>query len=363
MNKISILIPCFNEIKFITRTIESCIGEADEIIISDNASTDGTSDICRSFASKYPEIKYYRHENNIFGETFSFLINKAQGKYIRFLGGHDLIWPGSTQKMYSILESNNDAVQVYQNHTIYLNPDYSINRFFCLNNDTLENMLKSGDQITRVSAIPGTYDGAMFYSLYRSDILKINYKRNCFLNNMPTDQGLIVTIAKEGKIFTEKETTCILMIPRVQPTNLSETINDLNREISSVTDKIHNPFSYRFASVCEQYNIAKEVEAYQNAPKNFSRNILKKSINYLFNDLIKYKVYFNEENLYVSDNYDFIRKEVLIEIENMRMLNINSSKLISQLKFFNIIKKIIKFFIPYGLLRFFYLIKKNLKIY
>lgn len=36
-----------------------------EIIVSDNASTDDTTDIIRSFQTKYPWIRYYRNDSNI----------------------------------------------------------------------------------------------------------------------------------------------------------------------------------------------------------------------------------------------------------------------------------------------------------
>ena len=77
MAKTSILMPVYNEVNFIRRTLESVVGEADEIIISDNCSTDGTSEICREFAEKYPEIKYFRQEKNIGSAgNFKFLYKK-----------------------------------------------------------------------------------------------------------------------------------------------------------------------------------------------------------------------------------------------------------------------------------------------
>lgn len=339
----SLVIPCYNEIRFIQRTLESVIGEADEIILSDNASTDGTSDICQSFADKYPEIKYYRQNENLYAaDNTLFCINKSNGKFIRMLGGHDMIWPGSTKKMLTLLRTDNKAVVVYQNHSIYFNPDYTINSYFTTNNQLMEQRLKSDNVAERVSAIPyGSYDGSMFYCLYRTESLMKNLNKYNFLTSIPTDQGLIVILAKEGKILAEKETACLLMRPRSLPRSYNENIIYLKEELSRVTNKLSNPYAFRFAIICEQYTIAKELEMLGTVPDNFAKNIIKHYLknNYLIPNISLLK----ERDLYISDKKDALRKEVLLEFEN-----------INKKMGFRFIKKILnifKYFVPFGLLR------------
>jgi glycosyltransferase involved in cell wall biosynthesis len=60
MIKTSLVIPVYNEIRFIERTLQSVVGEADEILVCDNASNDGTSEVCIQFSNKYSEIRYVR---------------------------------------------------------------------------------------------------------------------------------------------------------------------------------------------------------------------------------------------------------------------------------------------------------------
>jgi glycosyltransferase involved in cell wall biosynthesis len=339
MNNVSVIIPVYNEIHFIQKTLESVVGEADEIILSDNASTDGTSDICITFANKYPEIKYYRQKENLFAaDNLLFCINKVNRKFIRIIGGHDMIWPGSTKKMLAIINENEKAVVVYQNHSLYFNPNYTINRYFTTNDLPMEQGLESDNVFERVKAILyGTFDGAMFYSLYRTESLVKSFSKHNFCSSLPTDQGLIAILAKEGKILTEKETAGLFMIPRSMPKTYNEEIEYLKKEVSRVTDKISHPYAFRFAIFCERYSIAKELEVSGMAPDNLAYNTIKHLVNsqYIVNpSLLK------EGCLYISDDRDDIRKEVLSIIER----EANKKKLS------NNIKRYIKYFVPFGLL-------------
>lgn len=57
--------PVYNDAKFIRATLQSCVEEAGQIFIYDNASTDGTSEICAEFAQKYPHVTHIKNEENI----------------------------------------------------------------------------------------------------------------------------------------------------------------------------------------------------------------------------------------------------------------------------------------------------------
>jgi glycosyltransferase involved in cell wall biosynthesis len=65
IEKLTIAIPIYNEGRFLRDSIESCIGQAGRIILYDNASTDGSSEICNEYASTYSEIEHIRQKENI----------------------------------------------------------------------------------------------------------------------------------------------------------------------------------------------------------------------------------------------------------------------------------------------------------
>lgn len=69
---ISIGMPTYNGERFIARAIESVLGQtfADfELLISDNASTDRTGDICVEYARRDPRVHYIRQPRNVGAEA------------------------------------------------------------------------------------------------------------------------------------------------------------------------------------------------------------------------------------------------------------------------------------------------------
>lgn len=83
-----------------------------EIIINDDCSTDGTTEIIREYAAKYPEIIFpVFHEKNLHvNDPFQrFVFPKARGKYIAMCEGDDY-WtnPLKLQKQVDFLESHPD---------------------------------------------------------------------------------------------------------------------------------------------------------------------------------------------------------------------------------------------------------------
>jgi len=110
---VSIALPVYNEGKFIQETIESLLAQDYgnfEIIISDNASNDNTSQICESYSRKYSNIKYIRQEKNIGpSENSSFLAKTAKGKYYMLAAGHDKWSANLISQSVQALETNPNA--------------------------------------------------------------------------------------------------------------------------------------------------------------------------------------------------------------------------------------------------------------
>ncbi len=117
---LSILSLCYNQEKYIREAIEGFLMQKTnfgfEILIHDDASTDGTADIIREYQAKYPTLikPILRKENRYsrdkgFGGIFKSLNDVARGKYIAFCEGDDY-WtdPYKLQKQVDFLEANPD---------------------------------------------------------------------------------------------------------------------------------------------------------------------------------------------------------------------------------------------------------------
>jgi len=91
---VTIGMPLYNEERFVGEALGSLLTQTFtdfELIISDNASTDRTAEICRAVAAGDPRVQYLRNESNIgAAANFNRLVDLARGRYFMWAGGHDL---------------------------------------------------------------------------------------------------------------------------------------------------------------------------------------------------------------------------------------------------------------------------------
>lgn len=112
--RVSIGLPVFNGEKFIAKTIDSLLSQtfADfELIISDNASTDNTSGICKTYAQKDSRVRYYKSHKN-YGAAWNFnnVVALSKGVYFKWAAHDDLHHPLFLQKCVDVLDNNSTIV-------------------------------------------------------------------------------------------------------------------------------------------------------------------------------------------------------------------------------------------------------------
>lgn len=104
---VSIIINCFNGEEFLVEAIDSVFNQTYtdwEIIFFDNASTDGSSEIAKSYGSK---LKYYKINKTVpLGEARSKAIMHASGKYLAFLDCDDLYVNNKLEKQIKMMDDN-----------------------------------------------------------------------------------------------------------------------------------------------------------------------------------------------------------------------------------------------------------------
>jgi glycosyltransferase involved in cell wall biosynthesis len=105
--KLTLAIPVFNEERFLREAVESCVGQVGRILLYDNASTDGSGDICASLAAAHPEVTHIRRAENIGAfENFKAPLFECTTEYFCWIGGHDRIAPGYTLHLLRRLEAD-----------------------------------------------------------------------------------------------------------------------------------------------------------------------------------------------------------------------------------------------------------------
>ena len=112
--KLSIGMPVYNGELFIERAIESILAQTFtdfELIISDNASTDSTQEICQNFSKKDDRIRIFKQEKNIgIHRNFYFLLSQAKGEYFAWAAVDDYLDKDFMEKNLKVLESHNSIV-------------------------------------------------------------------------------------------------------------------------------------------------------------------------------------------------------------------------------------------------------------
>src|ERR1700754_708341 len=94
---ISVGMPVYNGERYLRDTIGAILAQTFtdfELIISDNASTDGSSAICAEFAQRDPRIRYVRQEiNRGAAANFRYVLDAARAPFFVWAGADDMRSP------------------------------------------------------------------------------------------------------------------------------------------------------------------------------------------------------------------------------------------------------------------------------
>ena len=111
---VSVIVSICNVEKNIKFCVDSILAQTFqdfEIILADDASTDGCFELCRKLYGDNPKVKLLSHaEKRGAGEVRNNGLNHAVGKYVCFVDGDDFISPAALEEFYSVAEKNNADV-------------------------------------------------------------------------------------------------------------------------------------------------------------------------------------------------------------------------------------------------------------
>jgi glycosyltransferase involved in cell wall biosynthesis len=197
---VSIGLAVYNGEKYLKQAIDSILAQTFtdfELIISDNASTDRTQEICKEYLAKDSRIRYYRNGENIGGannENRTFTLSR--GEYFRWAADDDMCAPELIAKCVEILAQNPSVVLCYSMIT-------EIN--------------ENGDFIRTISQSKGTsakpherfrdlaerdHNCEATYGLVRADVLR---KTRLQKNYTDSDRTLLCELSLYGQFFEIQE--------------------------------------------------------------------------------------------------------------------------------------------------------------
>jgi glycosyltransferase involved in cell wall biosynthesis len=104
----------YNGEPFLEETLDSILSQTFtdfELIISDNASTDRTAEVCQAYAKRDSRLSYYRNEKNMgAGWNLRRVYELATGKYFKWAAADDLLAPQFLDRCIEVLERDAGCV-------------------------------------------------------------------------------------------------------------------------------------------------------------------------------------------------------------------------------------------------------------
>lgn len=198
---ITIVIPCYNNEKYIEKNIESIINQTYkeiQIIYIDDFSNDNTYKIIEKYKKEDNRIELYRNYTN-FGVSKSrnFGISLAKGKYICFLDSDDTI--------------NEKFIDILYNNLINNDVDVSICSFNTYKNDKTQNFksanynIKASSDFVKYIDDPNAYKGFVWNKMYRLDLVKkVMFNKDIYMNEDLLFNIHIATVATKFYYTPEK---------------------------------------------------------------------------------------------------------------------------------------------------------------
>jgi glycosyltransferase involved in cell wall biosynthesis len=107
---VTVGLPVYDGENYVAAAIESYLSqtlENFELVISDNASTDGTEGICREYARADRRIRYIRQARNIGASpNANFLVHQARAPLFKWAGHDDIVKPPLLERCAEVLDAN-----------------------------------------------------------------------------------------------------------------------------------------------------------------------------------------------------------------------------------------------------------------
>ena len=112
--RLSVGLPVYNGENYLAESIEALLGQSYEdfeLIISDNASTDGTAEICRQYEKQDPRIRYFRQPRNVgLAPNHNFTAEQARGEMFKWASNDDLYARDLMERCVAALDEHPQVV-------------------------------------------------------------------------------------------------------------------------------------------------------------------------------------------------------------------------------------------------------------
>ena len=115
MITVSVIVPVYNKRDYLQQSIDHILAQDlpdKEVILVDDASTDGSGELCEKLYGGRTDVRiFHQIRNGGAGRARNIGIHVARGQYVAFVDADDIIQPGYLQRLYeTAIQQNADVV-------------------------------------------------------------------------------------------------------------------------------------------------------------------------------------------------------------------------------------------------------------
>jgi glycosyltransferase involved in cell wall biosynthesis len=126
---VSIGLPVRNGERSVGEAVRSVLGQEHgrlELVVSDNASDDGTEEICRQLARSDARVRYHRQPKDIgLVANFNAVLHLARGTYFKWMGDDDWLTPAYVSRCVAVLDDD-AALILVTTQQAHVGPDGAV---------------------------------------------------------------------------------------------------------------------------------------------------------------------------------------------------------------------------------------------
>ena len=198
--QLSVGLPVYNGQRYLAEALDALLGQSFtdfELIISDNASTDETEEICRRYAAKDPRIRYIRQPRNIgLNPNHNLVLREARGEYFKWAAHDDLYGRDLLARCVAALDEHPDVVLSHADMAIIDETGTVVRRFdYTLTTDSM-------DVTERFRSLVLTDGADDEYGVIRTDVLRSIRPKDSYHH---ASRPFIAEIAFRGRFHQVRE--------------------------------------------------------------------------------------------------------------------------------------------------------------
>jgi glycosyltransferase involved in cell wall biosynthesis len=219
---VTVALPVYNGERYVAGALEALLGQTFkdfELVISDNASTDGTESICRAAADRDPRVRYIRHQVNrglVWNHRYA--LDQATGRYFTWTNHDDLLAPTYLERCVEVMEADPGVVHCNTKTVIideHGRPIEHLDGTFTISSS------QPAERLREVIGLGSHhYYGPQGFGLFRTSVLK---SVPTFSTHFAWDRSLLAELSLLGRFVEVPEE---LFSYRSHPQQASSTFQD-----------------------------------------------------------------------------------------------------------------------------------------